>query len=68
MVAGPRVNFDPANLAAETAGTPGWVLLPCRAVRQPAIGTAEIFGGPYVACHPAIMRRIERIFQLSAFP
>lgn len=33
IIAGPRVDFDPANLTAETAGMPGWMLLPRRGVR-----------------------------------
>ena len=57
------MNFDSANLAAEAAGMLGWVLLPRRGVRQPAVGTAKKFGGPYVACHIVIMRRLEDMFQ-----
>ena len=53
------MDFDSANLAAEAAGMPGWMLLARRGVGQPAIGTAKIFGGPDVACHPAIMPRTE---------
>jgi hypothetical protein len=58
IIAGPGVDFGPANLAAETAGMLVWMLLPGRDVRQPAIGTAEKFGGPYVAGHPANMQKI----------
>jgi hypothetical protein len=36
-----------------------WVLLPCRSVRHPAIGAAEIFGHPYVAGHPANMQKTQ---------
>jgi hypothetical protein len=61
IVARPRVNLDPTNLAAETTRVFVWMLLPNRGVRQPAIGTAKIFGGPYVACHSAIMRRTESL-------
>src|SRR5690242_9534295 len=68
IVAGPSVNLDPANLTAETSRMLGWMLLPCRGVRQPAIGTAEVFGLPYIACHFATMLRIERAFQYSCLP
>jgi hypothetical protein len=61
IIARPRVDLDPANLTAETARMFVGMLLPCRGVRQPAIGTAKIFGRPYVACHPAIMRRTEHV-------
>ena len=63
IVARPCVNFDAANLAAEAAGMLGWMLLPRRGVRQPAVGTAKKFGRPYVACHKVIMRGIEHMFQ-----
>ena len=59
VIAGPRVDFAPANLTAETAGMLVWMLLPCRGVREPAIGTAKIFGRPHVACHSATMRCTE---------
>lgn len=69
MVARPRVDLAPANHTAETARVlVCWVLLPCRGVRQPAIGTVKIFGRPYAACHPAIMRRIEHVFQPGTAP
>jgi hypothetical protein len=61
IIARPRVDLHPANFAAETTGVLVRMLLPSRGVRQPAIGTAKIFGGPYVACHPAIMRRAESL-------
>jgi len=51
IIAGPRVDLGPANLAAETARMLVWMPLPCRDVRQPAIGTAKKFGRPYLACH-----------------
>ena len=57
MVARPGVDLDPANLAAETAGTLVWVRLPRRGVTQPAIGTAKIFDGPQGACHAATIIR-----------
>jgi hypothetical protein len=63
IIARPRVNFDPANLAAEAAGMLGWMLLPRRGVRQTTIGAAKKFGCPYVACHIVIMRRLEDMFQ-----
>jgi hypothetical protein len=65
IIARPRVDLHPANLAAETTGVLVWMLLPSRGVRQPAIGTAKIFGGPYVACHPAIMPRTEPLSSLE---
>jgi hypothetical protein len=69
IVARPRVDLAPTNHTAETARVlVGRMLLPCRGVRQPAIGTAKIFGRPYAACHPAIMRRTEYAFQPSALP
>jgi hypothetical protein len=68
VVARPRVDLDPANLTAETAGMLVWMLLPCRGVGQPAIGTVKIFGRPYVACHPATMRRTWHVFQPSSLP
>ena len=68
IIARPRVDLGPANLTAETARMLVWMLLPCRGVRQPAIGTAKIFGRPYVACHPAIMRHTEHVFQPSSQP
>jgi len=40
-----------------------WMLLPRRAVRQPATGTAKIFDCPYTACHPRIMRGTKHLFQ-----
>jgi len=45
------MDFDAANLAREAADMLGRMLLPRCSVGQPAIGTAEIFGGPYAACH-----------------
>jgi hypothetical protein len=57
MVAGPRVDLDPANLAAETALTLAWMRLPCCGVPQPAIGTAKILDRPQGACHPATINR-----------
>jgi hypothetical protein len=63
IISRPRVNFYPANLAAEAAGMLARMLFPRRGVRQPAVGTAKEFGCPYVACHIAIMRRIEHSFQ-----
>ena len=68
IIAGPRVDLAPANLAAETAGMPGWMLLPCRGVRQRAIRTAEIFDGKKTACHHQMMLRAERLFQFDKFP
>ena len=68
VVARPRVDLDSANLTAETAGMLVWMLLPCRGVGQPAIWTAKIFGRPYVACHSAIMRRTEHVFQPGSLP
>ena len=59
IIARPRVDLHSANLAAETTRVLVRMLLPSRGVTQPAIGTAKIFGGPYVACHLAIMRRTE---------
>ena len=58
IIARPRVDFGPANLTAEIAGMPVRMLLPGRDVRQPAIGTAEKFGRPYIAGHPANMQKI----------
>jgi hypothetical protein len=51
IIAGPRVDLGPANLAAETARMLVWMPLPCRDVRQPAIGTVKKFGRPDIACH-----------------
>ena len=68
IIARPRVDFAPANLAVETAGMPGWMLLPCRGVRQRAIGTAEIFAREKTACHGAMMQRAGRLFQFDRFP
>ena len=70
VIAGPRVDFAPANLTAETAGMLVWMLLPCRGVREPAIGTAKIFGRPCTAGHPAFMRirrPLEQEARLSLF-
>jgi hypothetical protein len=64
VIAGPRMDLDPANLADETAIMLVRMMFPCRGVRQPATGAAKIFDGPSVACHPAIMRSIKRVFQL----
>jgi hypothetical protein len=55
IIARPHVDLGLANLTLETAKMLIWMLLPCRSVRQPAIGTGKIFGHPYVACHPAII-------------
>src|SRR5882724_486502 len=52
IIAGPRVDLGRANLAAETARMLAWMPLPCRDVRQPAIGAVKKFGRPYLACHP----------------
>lgn len=68
IVAGPRVDLAPANLASEISRLLVCMLLPCRGVRHPAIGTAEIFDRPDVACHPAIMRRTEPAFQRRTQP
>ena len=68
IIARPCMDIGPANLAAETARMLVWMLLLCRGVRRPAIGTAKKFGRPYVACHPAIMRRAEHVFQRSNLP
>lgn len=68
IIAGPRMDLGPANLTAETAGMLVCLLLPYRGIRQPAIGTAKIFGRPYVACHPGIMRRTEHLFQPRSLP
>ena len=68
IVAGPRVDFAPANFTAETAGMPGRMLLLCRGVRQRAIRTAKIFDCKKTACHGAMMLRAERLFQLDKFP
>jgi hypothetical protein len=68
IIAGPLVDLGPANLTAETAGMLVRMLLPGRAVGQPAIGTAEIFGLPYVAYHPAIIRRAKRSIQPNSLP
>ena len=59
IIAGPCMDLGPADLTVETARMLVWMLLSCRGVRQPAIGTAKKFGRPYVACHPANMRRTE---------
>src|SRR5712671_8205893 len=56
IIARPRVDLAPANLTAETARMLVWMLLPCRGVRQPAVGTAKIFGRPYATCHLINMR------------
>jgi len=68
IIAGPRMNFAVANLTVETAGMPGWMLLPCRGVRQRAIGTAKIFDCKKTACHGAMMLRAERLFQSCTLP
>ena len=46
IIARPRVDLGPANLTAETTRMLVWMPLPCRDVRQPAIGIAEKFGRP----------------------
>ena len=56
IIARPRVDLARANLTPEAAGILVWMLLHRCAVGQPAIGTAKIFGRPYFAFHPAIMR------------
>ena len=63
IIARPCMDFGPANLAAETARMLVGMLLLCRSVRQPAIGTAKKFGRPYFACHPAFMRRAQHKLQ-----
>jgi hypothetical protein len=68
IIAGPGVDFAPADLTVETAGVPGRMLLPCRGVRQRAIGTAEIFGCKKTACHSAMMLRAGHLFQSDKFP
>jgi hypothetical protein len=68
VIARPRVHPAPANVTAECAGMLVGMMLPCRGVRQPAVGAAKIFGRPYIACHTLIMRSIERIFQRSSLP
>jgi hypothetical protein len=68
IIARPRMDFRPANLAAETARMLVWMLLLCCGVRQPAIGAAKKFGRPNVACHPAFMRRAQHKFQCSRLP
>jgi hypothetical protein len=69
IIAGPDVDLGLANLTPEIAGMLVEMLLPGRAVGQPAIGTVEIFYGPkVVARHAAIMQRNEHgvPVQLSA--
>ena len=56
VIAGPRVDYAPANLTAEPVRMLVWMLLPRCGVREPAIGTAKIFGRPCSAGHPAFMR------------
>src|ERR1700690_2710085 len=68
IIAGPSVDLDPANLTTETARMLVWMQLPCRGVRQPAIGTAKIFGRPYAACHFAIMRPADHVFHPRSLP
>ena len=68
IIAGPRVDLGRANLTAEAAGMLVWMLLPCRGVRQSAVGAVEIFGLPYVACHPAIIRRSRHVIQPNSLP
>jgi hypothetical protein len=68
IIARPRVDFAPANFTVEAAGMPGRMLLPCRGVRQRAIGTAEIFACKKTACHGAMMLRAGRLFQSDKFP
>ena len=68
IIAGPDVDLGLANLTPEIAGMLVEMLLPGRAVGQPAIGTAEIFGLPYVAYHPAIIRRAKRSIQPNSLP
>ena len=68
IMARPLVDLGGADLTTEAARMLVWMLLPYRGVRQPAIGTIKIFGGPYLACHPAIMRRTKRVFQPNCRP
>jgi hypothetical protein len=68
IVARPRVDLAPANLTSEISGLLVCMLLSCRGVRHPAIGTAKIFDRPNVACHPATMRRTEHVFQPRSLP
>jgi hypothetical protein len=58
VIARPGVDLGRADLTAETAGMLVWMPLLCRGVGQPAIGTAKVFGRPYVACHPPNMRKM----------
>ena len=44
--AGPCMDLATANLTVETARMLVWMLLLCRSVFHPAIGTVEKFGGP----------------------
>ena len=69
IIAGPGVDLGLANLTPEIAGMLVEMLLPGRAVGQPAIGTVEIFCGPkVVACHAAIMQRTSTVFQSNCLP
>jgi hypothetical protein len=68
IIARPRVDLAPANLTSEISRLLVCMLISCRGVRHPAIGTAKIFGRPNVACHPAIMRRTEHVFQPRRLP
>jgi hypothetical protein len=68
IIARPRMDLAPANLTSEISGLLVSMLLPCRGVRHPAIGTAKIFDRPGIACHSAIMRRTERVFQPRTLP
>lgn len=68
IIARPRVDLAPANLTSEISRLLVCMLISCRGVRHPAIGTAKIFGRPNVACHPAIMRRTEHVFQPGSLP
>jgi hypothetical protein len=66
--AGPCVDFDPADLAIETAGMLiGMRLFGCR-VRHPAFRAVEIFGRPCASGHAANMRCETTLFQRVRLP
>jgi hypothetical protein len=56
-----------ANFAVEAAGMLGGIPLACRGIGKPAVGTAEIFGGPQTR-HVATMQCTEGIFQSGSIP
>lgn len=58
VIAGPGVDFDPANLASEAPGMRGRMLLLRRSIGQPTIGTVKKLGRPDTACHAPKMLRI----------